>query len=115
MAAVKRRSFLTSISAVTAASAFGLSFSEVILARRADYRLKFANNLPVSHPLNIRAKQMVEAVKKETDGGVDIRVYPSSQMGNDSDSLSQIRAGAVDFFTLSPIIMGTLISKTQRS
>src|SRR5690606_33599578 len=108
MAAVKRRSFLKSISAVTAASAFGSSYSEVILARRADLRLKFANNLPVSHRLNIRAKQMVAAVKKEAGGAVDIRVYPSSQLGNDTETLSQIRAGAVDFFTPSPIIMGTL-------
>lgn len=110
MAGVKRRSFLKSMSAVTAASAFGLSYSDVILARRADFRLKFANNLPVSHPMNIRAKEMVDAIKKETDGAVDIRVYPSSQLGNDTDTLSQIRAGAVDFFTLSPIIMGTLVT-----
>ncbi len=115
MAVVKRRSFLKSVSAVTAASAFGLGYSNVIFARRADFRLKFANNLPVSHPMNIRAKEMVEAIKKDTDGAVDIRVYPSSQLGNDTDTLSQIRAGAVDFFTLSPIIMGTLISKTQIS
>ena len=115
MAAVQRRSFLKSVSTLAAASTFGVGYSNVIFAKRADFRLKFANNLPVSHPLNIRAKEMVEAIKKETDGAVDMRVYPSSQLGNDTDTLSQIRAGAVDFFTLSPIIMGTLIAKTQIS
>ena len=36
-------------------------------------------------------------------------MFPSSQLGSDTDTLSQLRAGAVEFFTLSGLILSTLV------
>lgn len=84
-------------------------------AKAPEFSLKYANNLPVTHPMNIRANEMAAAILAESKGRLEIKVFPSSQLGNDTDTLSQIRQGAVDFFTLSPLILGTLVPSAQIS
>jgi len=81
----------------------------------AEFSLKYANNLPATHPMNVRANEMAAKILADTKGRVEIKVFPSSQLGNDTDTLSQIRSGAVDFFTLSPLILGNLVPSAQIS
>jgi tripartite ATP-independent transporter DctP family solute receptor len=81
-------------------------------AQKAEFTYKYANNLPVTHPMNIRAKEMVDAIRVETKGRVDIQVFPNSQLGSDTDMLSQVRSGGVEFFTLSGLILSTLVPAT---
>ncbi len=78
-------------------------------AQRSQFTYKYANNLPETHPMNIRAREMAAAIKQETNGGFDLQVFPSSQLGSDTDTLSQIRSGGVEFFTLSGLILATLV------
>jgi TRAP-type transport system periplasmic protein len=77
--------------------------------QQAQWVYKYANNLPESHPMNIRAREMAAAIKQETNGRFDLQIFPSSQLGSDTDTLSQIRSGAVEFFTLSGLILSTLV------
>ena len=79
----------------------------------AEFTLKYANNSPVTHPLTIRTKEAMEAIAKETGGKVDIQVFPNNQLGSDTDMLSQLRSGALEFFTLSPLILSTLVTKAS--
>ena len=37
-----------------------------------EFQFKYANNSPVAHPLNIRAVEAMERIKKETNGRVEI-------------------------------------------
>jgi tripartite ATP-independent transporter DctP family solute receptor len=78
-------------------------------AHAAEFNYKFANNLAVTHPLVIRATAAAARVKEATSGRVEIAVFPSSQLGSDTDTLSQLRSGAVEFFTLSGLILSTLV------
>lgn len=75
----------------------------------AEFAYKYANNLPVAHPMNIRAKEMADAIRTESGGRLDIQIFPSNQLGSDTDMLSQVRAGGVEFFTLSGLILSTLV------
>src|ERR1700722_11191876 len=81
----------------------------VARAQSAQFTYKYANNLPETHPMNVRAREMSAAIKQETSGAFDLRIFPSSQLGSDTDTLSQIRAGGVEFFTLSGLILSTLV------
>ena len=81
----------------------------VARAQGAEFVYKYANNLPDTHPMNVRAREMSAAIKQETNGRVDLQVFPSSQLGSDTDTLSQLRAGGVEFFTLSGLILSTLV------
>lgn len=78
-------------------------------AQKAEFTYKYANNLPAAHPMNLRAKEMSEAIRGETKGRVDIQVFPNNQLGSDTDVLSQLRSGGVEFFTLSGLILSTLV------
>ena len=84
-------------------------------AQKAEFTYKYANNLPVTHPMNLRAKEMADAIRAETKGRVDIQIYPNNQLGSDTDTLGQLRSGGVDFFTLSGLILGTLVPAAQIS
>src|ERR1700704_6499044 len=78
-------------------------------AQTAEFTYKYANNLADSHPLNTRAKEMAAAIKTETNGRFDLQIFPNNQLGSDTDMLSQIRSGGIEFFTLSGLILATLV------
>ena len=78
-------------------------------AHAAEFTYKYANNLPATHPLNLRATEAVAKIKEETGGRVEIQIFPNNQLGSDTDMLSQLRSGAIDFFTLSGLILSTLV------
>ena len=78
-------------------------------AHAAEFSYKYANNLPATHPLNLRATEAVAKIKDETGGRVEIQIFPNNQLGSDTDVLSQVRSGAVEFFTLSGLILSTLV------
>ena len=81
----------------------------VARAQQAEFTYKYANNLPATHPMNTRARGDGAAIKAETNGRFDIQIFPSSQLGSDTDTLSQVRSGGVEFFTLSGLILSTLV------
>ena len=74
-----------------------------------EFSYKFANNLPASHPLNLRAGEAAGRILEATGGRVEIRLFPNNQLGSDTDVLSQLRSGAVELFTLSGLILSTLV------
>jgi tripartite ATP-independent transporter DctP family solute receptor len=91
-----------------AASSFG-ALSAPLVARAADIELKYGNNLPLSHPLNVRAAEAAEEIKSKTNGRVEIKIFPNNQLGGDTDMLSQVRNGAITFFTPSALVIATLV------
>ncbi len=78
-------------------------------ADAAEFSYKYANNLPAAHPLNVRATEAMARIREATGGRVDIQVFPNNQLGSDTDTLSQLRSGAVEFFTLSGLILATFV------
>ncbi len=96
--------------ATTAATAvFPLVAIRTRPANAAEFSYKYANNSPVSHPLNIRTTEAAARIKEKTSGKVEIQVFPNNQLGSDTDMLSQLRSGALEFFTLSGLILATLV------
>ena len=104
---ISRRTLLTGAGAGVITLAAPLN--SVWAQSKAEFSYKYANNLPLTHPMNIRAKEMADAIQKDTQGRVEIRIFPSSQLGSDTDTLSQVRSGGVEFFTLSGLILATLV------
>ena len=74
-----------------------------------EFTLKYANNSPLTHPLTVRAVEALDRIKQETNGRVEIQIFPNNQLGSDTDMLSQLRSGAIEFFTLSGLILATLV------
>ena len=109
---MKRRDFVKAGAAGAVASAMPFAtFGQ----GKAEFTYKYANNLPVTHPMNIRAKEMADAIRADTKGRVEIQIFPSNQLGGDTDMLSQLRSGGIQFFTLSGLILSTLIPSASIS
>jgi len=107
---LSRRSLLAAAGATAITLPVGTAF-----AQKAEFSYKYANNLPVTHPMNLRAKEMADAIRAETKGRVDIQLFPNNQLGSDTDMLSQLRSGGIEFFTLSGLILSTLVPATSIS
>jgi len=105
MASLHRRTLL----AATASAALAVPALRIRPASAAEFTYKYANNLPTSHPMNIRANEAAARIKQETGGRVEIQIFPNNQLGSDTDMLSQVRSGAIEFFTLSGLILSTLV------
>src|SRR4051812_14194083 len=107
---INRRSFLKSAAVVAAASP-APHFALPHLARAAgpEFTYKFGTSLPANHPLCTRTQEAAKAILDETSGRVDIRVFPNSQLGGDTDMLSQTRSGALEFIGISGAILSTLV------
>ena len=105
MPKLTRRTLLGTLAAAPAASLIG----SPLVARAAEIELKYGNNLPVSHPLNVRAQEAADRVKAQTNGRVEIKIFPNNQLGGDTDMLSQVRSGAITFFTPSALVIATLV------
>jgi len=78
-------------------------------ARAAEFELKYATGQDPTHPVNIRAKQAHDRIREATSGRVDIKLFPANQLGSDTDLLTQVRNGSVDFFNLSSLILATFV------
>ena len=104
--AFDRRTFLLTTTATAIASPMVLRATR---AGAAEYSFKMANNSPETHPLTVRMREASANILKETNGKVDIQVFPNNQLGSDTDMLSQLRSGALEFFSLSGLILATLV------
>jgi TRAP-type transport system periplasmic protein len=78
-------------------------------ARAAAFSLKLANNTPMTHPQSVRQQEAIERIKAATNGEVEIQLFPNNQLGSDTDMLSQLRSGAIDLFSMSGLILATLV------
>lgn len=69
-------------------------------AQAKEYRLGLVT--PPAHQWTKTAMQAAEKIKEATEGRVEILVFPSGQLGNESQMLQQLQTGAMDFgfFTL---------------
>ncbi|AME26953.1 TRAP transporter substrate-binding protein [Burkholderia sp. PAMC 26561] len=99
-----RRRVLTTGAAVCAAVAMPR------LARAAaPIKLKYGTNVNIENPLNVRLNEAFTRIRTQTNGAVDIQLFPDGQLGSDTEMLSQLRSGALDMFTLSSVILSRLV------
>ena len=70
--AIDRRSLITNTLAGAVLAPAVLRITKV---RGAEFSMKYANNSPVTHPLNVRTTEAMAAIAKETGGKVDIQVF----------------------------------------
>ncbi len=78
-------------------------------ARAEQWNYKYASNVSLDHPLNVRMRECWNAVNKETKGRLDVQIFPNNQLGGDTQALQQLRAGALQFFTLDGGILQSVV------
>ncbi|WP_116654333.1 C4-dicarboxylate TRAP transporter substrate-binding protein [Pelagibacterium sediminicola] len=70
------------------------SFTIATAANAQDYTLSVNTALATNDPLYAGLESFVEKVAERSDGRLEVRLFPNSQLGPDEDVLEQARAGA---------------------
>ena len=101
---------LTRRTALVAGTATLAAAAPLRFARAAEFTFKWGTNVPESHQLNVHAKAAIAKLKEETGGRVDLQLFANNVLGGDSDMFTQLRAGALECFSLSGVnVLSTLI------
>ena len=103
---VTRRVALKSAAAFAAVPSLSISSTR---ARAAEFSFKYGNQVPVGHPVTVGFQKAVDRIKEESGGRVEINMFPNNALGGDTDMLSQLRSGALEFFTISPLVLSSLV------
>jgi len=77
------------------------------------HKMKIAISIPDSHPTTQALKAACAEIAKESGGRLTIDVYPNGQLGSDTDTVSQVRSGAIDFVCTAGTIWGNLSPVTS--
>lgn len=83
-----RRSLL---SAAVAAAAFGS-----VAAQAADYTLKFGHIANEQHIWNQAANHFKAQVEENSDGRIEVEIYPNDQLGGEMEMINAIQLGTAD-------------------
>jgi len=100
---------------VGAAAAGALLGAPAFVRAQSKFKLRFSSTSAAQNPIVVRLMQACARIRAETNGEVDITVFPSGQLGAEIDSLNQVRNGAVDFMHLSSITLSTIVPPTAVS
>ena len=71
--------------------------------------MRYGGNLPDTHPLSRRIAEAAGVIAEQTGGRVRIDCFPNNQLGGDTQMLAQVRAGTLDFMTVSGLILSRAV------
>ena len=103
---ISRRTFLKAGATLSAAAPLWSISRSAMAAPEFSYKL--ATGQDPTHPVNIRAQEAINRIREATKGRLDIKLFPQNQLGSDTDLLSQVRNGGVEFFNQASSILATL-------
>lgn len=93
-----------------AAAAGAVAIHPARAARRSV--IKVGIDLTSDHPTTVNLVAAAAKIKAATNGEVDVQVFPSSQLGDDSHMLSNLRSGAMQMMAIGDNILATLVPTT---
>ena len=91
------------------AAALPLSAPFINHALAAEFTFKVAHGLFPDHPTNIRLNEAAANVAKETNGRMELRIFPANQLGGESDMLNQVRSGAIETFLIGGLVISSVV------
>jgi len=75
----------------------------------AQFTYKLANDQTPTHPMNVAAAAAIKRIQDASGGQLDIKLFPSSLLGGDTQMITQLRSGAVELVQMGNNIMGSVI------
>ncbi|MDP4003976.1 TRAP transporter substrate-binding protein [Methylobacterium sp. NEAU K] len=107
--AVLDRRTVLGLAGAAALGTVGVFSPALVRAQGAPLKLKFGNDVPLTHSLNVRLAEAIGAIEQETNGRLSISVFPNNQLGSDTDMISQLRSGALELATMPTTLLSTLV------
>jgi tripartite ATP-independent transporter DctP family solute receptor len=92
-----------------ASTAVAAAAPSVVFAQGNKTTMKLAISLSQTHPTVIGLQAACAQILKESNGLLAIEVFPNGQLGSDSDTISQVRSGAIEMVCTTGAAWSTLI------
>src|SRR5579864_9225050 len=108
MKTITRRRFLAGTAAGAAAVATGCATTPP----RDPIRYRLGLSQPADSPNAIRLQEMAQKVHADTNGAMQIDVYPSSKLGSDNAMIEAVRKGELELY-LGGNVFGPLVPVTE--
>jgi tripartite ATP-independent transporter DctP family solute receptor len=103
---ISRRALIASSAAVTTTATVNIRTRP---ANAAQFVYRYGNDCAPDHPLSTWAQKAADRIKIETDGRLEIKCFPNSQLGGDPDMLAQLRSGALEFLAYSGSMLSVFV------
>jgi TRAP-type transport system periplasmic protein len=103
-----RRALTFGAASLAAAAAFGSRRARA----DAEFSYKIGTSTPAAHPFNKRLMEVGDRIAHDTNGRMELHVFPDSQLGGDNDILSQARSGAIEFCQPTGQILSSILPVT---
>lgn len=87
---------MTTLSRRTILSAAGAAVAMPSLALAQEKTLRLGITTPPGHPWNDTILKMAETLKAETNGRLNLTLFPAGQLGTEGAMLQQMQSGALD-------------------
>jgi tripartite ATP-independent transporter DctP family solute receptor len=75
--------------------------------------LKVAHGLPVSHPVHKGLEELKRLVEERSGGKMKINIFPSEQLGSETQCLEKVQAGTLDITKVSAAAIGNFVPAYQ--
>jgi len=75
----------------------------------AEFTYKLGLDVAETHPMSVRAKEAASRILEQSSGRLQVNVFPNSQLGGDTDMISQVRSGALELFAAPSLTLSTLV------
>jgi tripartite ATP-independent transporter DctP family solute receptor len=69
-------------------------------AHAAEFSYKLGSSSPMEHPLMARSAEAAKKIKEESNGRLEITLYPNSVLGQDTAMIGQTISGALQMYVL---------------
>lgn len=73
-----------------------------------ELQIRIGHAIAPGNPLHEGAERFKEIVEEETDGRISVEIFPSSQLGSETDMIEQVRAGGLEVVLASPAVMSNV-------
>jgi tripartite ATP-independent transporter DctP family solute receptor len=83
----------------------GLSLACPAVLRAAPLKLRLAHGLPTTHPVHPAMQHFADLARENSQGELDIALFADGQLGQESDLISQVQAGKIDFLKVSASLL----------
>src|ERR1700682_5727514 len=92
-----------------ASAAFATTILAKTVSAAAEFEFKLGVNTPETHPLTVRLTEAAKAIGAQSSGRLNVTVFANSQLGGDSQMLSQVRSGGIELLAVPSLTLSTLV------
>lgn len=103
---LSRRRFIVSGAAAGAFASIGILRWP---GEAAQFTYKLANDQTLTHPMNVATVDAIKRIGDASGGQLEIKLFPNSELGGDTQMITQLRSGALELLQIGNNILGSVI------